>query len=211
MIDHATQNVCAMIPGTGAPDTVVIIGAHYDHLGQMGESVMFPGAHDNASGTATVLDLAYYFKHHPPYYTTLFTLFSGEEAGLMGSFAFVRDSLLDFSKLKLMLNIDLMGGGNDGFTMVNSDAENTQEFFQSMVDINDREHLVKEVRPRKNAFNSDHAPFVMKGLPAVFIYVMGGTTGGYHQPSDTEENCSLAAYHNTVTLFIKALEALPSK
>ena len=205
---HKTQNVCAMLRGVGAPDSLVIVGGHYDHLGQMGDAVMFPGAHDNASGTATVLDLAHYFKNHPPYYTMLFTLFSGEEAGLLGSLAFVKDSLFDFSKVKMMLNIDLMGGGDDGFTVVNSDADNTKDFFQSMVAMNEREHLVKEVKPRKNANISDHAPFILKGMPAVFVYTMGGKTGGYHQPDDTNENCSLSAYENIVSLFIRAIEQM---
>lgn len=204
--NHKTQNVCAMVRGTSAPDSLVIVGGHYDHLGQMGDEVIFPGAHDNASGTATVLDLARYFKNHPPYYTMVFTLFSGEEAGLLGSLAFVKDSLFDYSKVKMMLNIDLMGGGDDGFTVVNSDADNTKNFFQSMVDRNEREHLVKEIKPRKNANISDHAPFILKGMPAVFIYTMGGKTGGYHQPDDTNENCSLTAYEGIVRLFIKALE-----
>ncbi len=208
MKNHKTQNVCAMLRGVGAPDSLVIVGGHYDHLGQMGDAVMFPGAHDNASGTATVLDLAHYFMNHPPYYTMLFTLFSGEEAGLLGSLAFVKDSLFDFSKVKMMLNIDLMGGGDDGFTVVNSDADNTRDFFQSMVDMNEREHLVKEVKPRKNANISDHAPFILKGMPAVFVYTMGGKTGGYHQPDDTNDNCSLSAYENIVKIFIKALEDL---
>lgn len=206
--DHATQNVCAMIKGYGAPDTIVMVGGHYDHLGQMGDALVFPGAHDNASGTATVLDIAQYFKNHPPYYTMIFTLFSGEEAGLKGSFAFVKDSLFDYSKLKMMLNIDLMGGGDDGFTVVNADGENTAFFFQSMERINQRDHWVKTIRSRKNALNSDHAPFVLKGMPAVFVYVLGGHTGGYHQPDDTAENCSLTGYNNIVKLFIKALEEL---
>lgn len=208
MKNHKTQNVCAMLRGVGAPDSLVIVGGHYDHLGQMGDAVMFPGAHDNASGTATVLDIARYFKNHPPYYTMLFTLFSGEEAGLLGSLAFVKDSLFDFSKVKMMLNIDLMGGGDDGFTVVNSDADNTRDFFQSMVDMNEREHLVKEVKPRKNANISDHAPFILKGMPAVFVYTMGGKTGGYHQPDDTNDNCSLSAYENIVKIFIQAIEKL---
>lgn len=208
MKNHKTQNVCAMLRGVGAPDSLVIVGGHYDHLGQMGDAVMFPGAHDNASGTATVLDLAHYFKNHPPYYTMLFALFSGEEAGLLGSLAFVKDSLFDFSKVKMMLNIDLMGGGDDGFTVVNSDADNTRDFFQSMVDMNEREHLVKEVKPRKNANISDHAPFILNGMPAVFVYTMGGKTGGYHQPDDTNDNCSLSAYENIVKIFIQAIEKL---
>lgn len=207
---HNTQNVCAYIPGTEVPDSIIVIGAHYDHLGQMGDEIVFPGCHDNASGVATMLDMAHYFKAHPLRYTTVFVAFSGEEAGLMGSFFFVRDSLFNFSKVKLMLNLDLLCGGNDGFMVVNSQAENTKDFYNALLEINQKMSKkkggVKEIKSRPNAANSDHYPFAHKGMPAVFIYTLGGKTGGYHQPDDTPENASLKQYHNIVTLLIKGVE-----
>ena len=203
---HATQNVCAVIPGTRVLDSIIIIGAHYDHLGQMGDAVLFPGCHDNASGTATVLEMARYFKEHPPKYTTMFVLFSGEEAGLMGSLAFVNAKLFDFSKVKLMLNLDLLCGGDDGFTIVNSDGDNTKDFFNTLVEKNETEHWVAKVNPRKNANNSDHAPFVMNGMPGVFLYTLGGKTGGYHKPDDTSDNASLSAWPGIFKLLIYGLE-----
>ena len=124
----------------------------------------------------------------------------------MGSFFFVRDSLMDFSKVKLMLNLDLMCGGDDGFMVVNAQADNTRDFYNSLVEINNKDHKVKEIKSRANAANSDHYPFAHKGMPAVFIYTLGGRTGGYHQPSDTPENASLSQYHNIVSLLIKGLE-----
>ena len=207
---HNTQNVCAYIPGTEVSDSIIVIGAHYDHLGQMGDEIVFPGCHDNASGVATMLDMAQYFKEHPLRYTTIFVAFSGEEAGLMGSFFFVRDSLFDFSKVKLMLNLDLLCGGDDGFMVVNSQAENTKGFYNALLDINKamskKKGGVKEIKSRPNAANSDHYPFAKKGMPAVFIYTLGGKTGGYHQPDDTPENASLKQYHAIVTLLIKGVE-----
>ena len=205
---YETQNVCAIIRGSEVPDSLVIIGGHYDHLGQMGDEVLFAGAHDNASGTAAVLDMAQYFKTHAPRYTTIFVLFSGEEAGLLGSQHFVRDSLFDFSKVKLMLNMDLMCGGDDGFTVVNSDGEHTKAFYQSLVDRNQEWQRVKKVAPRKNANISDHAPFVLNGMPAVFIYTMGGKTGGYHQPDDTSENASLNCYYDIMNLLIWGVKSV---
>ncbi|MBR4787819.1 MAG: M28 family peptidase [Bacteroidales bacterium] len=204
--DYPTQNVCAVVKGTEYPDSLVIIGGHYDHLGQMGSDVLFPGCHDNASGTATVLEMAHYFKAHPLRYSTVFLLFSGEEAGLMGSSAFVRDSLLDFSKVKLMLNLDLLCGGDEGFTIVNATGDNTKDFFNSLVDKNENTHWVAKVNPRKNAANSDHYPFSAKGMPAVFLYTMGGKVGGYHAPSDLPENASLSAFTNIFNLLIYGLE-----
>ena len=209
---HNTQNVCAYIPGAEVPDSMVVIGAHYDHLGQMGEDIVFPGCHDNASGVATMLDMAHYFKEHPLRYTVIFVAFSGEEAGLMGSHFFVRDSLMDFSKVKLMLNLDLLCGGDDGFMVVNSQADNTKGFYDSLLALNKQMNKkkggVKEIKSRPNAANSDHYPFAHKGMPAVFVYTLGGKTGGYHQPDDTPENASLKQYHRIVSLLIKGVESM---
>lgn len=209
---HNTQNVCAYIPGTEVPDSIIVIGAHYDHLGQMGEDIVFPGCHDNASGVATMLDMAHYFKEHPLRYTTVFVAFSGEEAGLMGSSFFVRDSLFDFSKVKLMLNLDLLCGGDDGFMVVNSQADNTKGFYDNLLALNKQMNKkkggVKEIKSRPNAANSDHYPFAKKGMPAVFVYTLGGKTGGYHQPDDTPENASLKQYHRIAGLLIKGVEKM---
>lgn len=209
---HNTQNVCAYIPGAEVPDSMVVIGAHYDHLGQMGEDIVFPGCHDNASGVATMLDMARYFKEHPLRYTVIFVAFSGEEAGLMGSHFFVRDSLMDFSKVKLMLNLDLLCGGDDGFMVVNSQADNTKGFYDSLLALNKqlskKKGGVKEIKSRPNAANSDHYPFAQKGMPAVFVYTLGGKTGGYHQPDDTPENASLKQYHRIAVLLIKGVESV---
>ena len=205
---HPTQNVCGMVRGTVAPDSLVLVCGHYDHLGQMGESVIFPGAHDNASGASTVLDMAAHYRQHPPRYTTVFVLFSGEEAGLMGSLAFVKDSLFDFSKVKMVLNIDLMCGGDDGIMMVNATGDNTHHFYDAMVAYNNEAHCVKEVKSRSNAANIDHYPFTMKGMPAVFIYTLGGRNGGYHDPYDVCDKCGLEPYEGIVHLLIHSLDAL---
>lgn len=205
---HPTQNVCGMVRGAEVPDSLVLVCGHYDHLGQMGESVIFPGAHDNASGASTVLDMAAHYRQHPPRYTTLFVLFSGEEAGLMGSLAFVKDSLFDFSKVKMVLNIDLMCGGDDGIMMVNATGDNTHHFYDAMVAYNKEAHCVKEVKSRSNAANSDHCPFTMKGMPAVFIYTLGGRSGGYHNPYDVCDQCGLEPYDGIVRLLIHSLDEL---
>ncbi len=205
---YATQNVCAQIPGTQMPDSFVVIGAHYDHLGQMGDEVLFPGCHDNASGVATLLDMAAGFQQEPLRYTVLLTLFSGEEAGLLGSSRFVQDSLLDFSRIALMLNLDLLCGGDEGITLENVYETETARFFKTLDSLNKRSSLLPKVNPRKNAPNSDHYPFSLKGVPAVFFYTNGGKTGTCHQPDDTSENASLSACPGIVRLLTETLRIL---
>ncbi len=205
---YATQNICAQIQGTQEPDSFVVIGAHYDHLGQMGDDVLFPGCHDNASGVATLLDMAAGFKQNPLRYTVLLTLFSGEEAGLLGSSRFVQDSLLDFSRIALMLNLDLLCGGDEGITVENVYETETARFFRTLDSLNRKYSLLPKVNPRKNAPNSDHYPFSRKGVPAVFVYTLGGRTGTCHQPDDTSENASLSACPGIVRLLNETLRML---
>lgn len=202
---HETQNVCFKVEGTRYPDSLIVFTAHYDHLGCMGDSVIFHGAHDNASGTSAVMDFARHFAQNPAEYTTIFLLFSGEESGLRGSRYFVENPLVDLSKVKLVLNLDMFCGGDEGFTVVNSDGENTKWFYDNLVRINDEQHLVSQVKPRSNAANSDHYFFSLK-CPAIFIYTMGGRYGGYHHFTDTCDRCGLENYNRIFSLILQALE-----
>lgn len=202
-----TQNVCFKIEGTQHPDSLVVFTAHYDHLGAMGDSVIFFGAHDNAAGTSAVLDFARHFSQNRPVYTTVFLLFSGEESGLRGSRYFVENPLIDFDKVKLVLNLDMFCGGEEGFTVVNYDSEGTKPFYDNLVKINEEQHLVTKVNPRVNAANSDHY-FFSQHCPAIFIYTMGGRYGKYHHFLDTCENCGLESYGKIFSLILQAVENL---
>ena len=105
---YKTQNVIAYIKGKNQPDSFLVFTAHYDHLGMMGKNTYFPGANDNASGTATVLDLARYYSRpeNKPYYSMAFMLFTGEEAGLLGSEYYTNNPLFPLKKTKFVLNLD---------------------------------------------------------------------------------------------------------
>lgn len=201
---HHTQNVAAFVPGTRYKDSLVVFMGHYDHVGQVG-SVYYPGAHDNASGASTVLDLARHFAAHPAEYTTVFLFFSGEESGLMGSKYFAKNPLIDLTKVKYMVNIDLFCGGDDGIIVFNAQAENTKAIFEKMKAVNAERGYVADIEPRKNSANSDHYPFTEKGCPAIFILTKGGAYGGYHSPTDTCEACRINKYNDVWNLLMETL------
>lgn len=202
---HKTQNVCGYIEGNGDTDSLIVFTAHYDHLGTMGDELMFPGAHDNASGVAMILDFARYYCENNPHYNTLFLFFSGEEAGLRGSTFFVDNTPVDLEKIKVLFNLDLLCGGDDGITLVNSTSDETSFYYDRMVKLNDEKGYLKTIRKRENAANSDHFPF-SKYCPAIFIYTMGGKTGNYHSYDDTCENCGLENYYSIFDLILYAIE-----
>ncbi len=194
---YATQNIYGYIPGE--VDTMIVFGAHYDHLGTMGDSVYFPGAHDNGSGVASLLDLSRMAVFERPYYTYVFCFFSGEEAGLRGSKYAVEHPVFDFSKVRLFINIDMFCGGDEGIMVFNADAPETAPFVERLEKLNKVLEVAPEIRHRQNRPNSDHWWF-SQHMPALYFLSMGQPYGGYHDPADTCNRCGLEHYLNYITL-----------
>jgi aminopeptidase YwaD len=179
-----TQNVLGFVPGTEKPDSFIVFTAHYDHLGKMGEQTLFPGANDNASGTAMLLYLAKYYAAHPQKYSMAFMAFSGEEAGLVGSFYYVNYPLFPLQQIRFLVNMDMMGDATKGITVVNAPA-NPREF--ALLDsINMRNKYLPAIVKRDQTRNSDHYPFSDMGVNAVFVYT-NGIKPYYHDIKDKPE------------------------
>ncbi|GAA4456077.1 M28 family metallopeptidase [Rurimicrobium arvi] len=186
--DAPSKNVIGYIPGTEFADSFIVLTAHYDHLGKMGARAIFPGANDNASGTAFNLALAKYFAGKPPRYSVAFIATSGEEAGLLGSQYYVQHPVFPLEQIKLLINIDLMSDASDGITIVN--AVQQRRAFDTLSRINRSMQLLSAVKSRDNAPNSDHFPFTQAGVPALFIYANGGK-GYYHDVFDKPKEWSM--------------------
>lgn len=201
--NYRTRNVVGMVKGTSTSDSTIVISAHFDHLGLLGKKVYFPGANDNASGTTFMLNLVRHYAQNPPKYNTVFIAFSGEEIGLLGSKAFVKQPLIDLSKIKFLLNFDLAGTGEDGIKVVNGKVFRPQ--FDQLVKLNDVYKLVPKVEIRGEACKSDHCPFYELGVPSFFIYTLGGTPA-YHDIYDRPENLPLTAFENYFKLMVKFIQ-----
>jgi hypothetical protein len=189
---HArVDNVLAYLPGK--TDQYIIIGAHYDHLGrgdsnslapsQIGQ--IHPGADDNASGTAGVLELARMFAPMKGQLDRgiLFASFSGEELGLLGSAEWVKEPTLPLDKCIAMLNMDMIGrikdnkvyiGGVGTGTTFKADLEQAQKQSNSGF---------KFEYSAGGYSASDHTSFVAKKIPVLFFF--SGLHSDYHKPSDT--------------------------
>ncbi len=198
--DYKTQNVIGYIEGKIHPDSFFVFTAHYDHLGRMGTQIYFPGANDNASGTAMITDLArhYSIPENRPDYSIVFMAFSGEEAGLVGSTYYADNPLFPLENIKFLINLDLVGSGSDGITVVNSSV--FTEAYNSLVTINNNKKYLKEIKKRGESCNSDHCPFYKKGVPAIFIYTRGKECSEYHTPDDKAENLPLTEYEDLFRL-----------
>lgn len=194
---HENKNLIGYIKGK-KQDSTIVFSAHYDHLGMQGNA-MFPGASDNASGTSMVLYLAKYFSTHKPPCNIFFILFSGEEAGLLGSKYFTDHPTFDIRKIKMLINIDIMGSAENGITVVNGEV--FKEKFERLKNINLSKKYLPEVHIRGKAKNSDHYYFSEKGISSFFIYSMGGA-GFYHDIFDKANTVTLTHYDDVAKLLI---------
>jgi len=189
-----TQNIIGFVEGKKYPDKYFVFTAHYDHLGMMGNKAYFPGANDNGSGSSMILDLARHFSlaENQPDYSIAFMAFSGEEAGLFGSKYYSENPLFPLEKIKLLINLDMVGTGSDGITVVNSGIY--KDLLEQMRQINEKNGYLKQIKQRGEACNSDHCPFYQKGVKSVFIYTMGEEHLDYHTIYDDAKDFPFTAY-----------------
>ncbi len=199
---YELENIIGFIEGKSTPDSFIVFSAHYDHLGQMGRDVYFPGANDNASGVAMMLSLARYFskEQNKPDCSLVFIAFSAEETGLWGSRYFVANPFFNINKIKILVNLDLVGTGEEGINIVNGKV--FTRYTNLIHDINEQNAYLRKVKRRGPAANSDHFPFYVNGVPSFFIYTLGGITE-YHNPEDKAETLPLTEFDDLTELLIQ--------
>jgi Peptidase family M28/PDZ domain/PA domain len=185
------NNVLAYLPGK--TDEHVIIGAHYDHLGrgnydslapsQIGQ--IHPGADDNASGTAGVLELARLFAPMKGELQRgiLFASFAGEELGLLGSAHWVQKPTLPLEKAVAMLNMDMIGRIKDDKVYIG--GVGTGSTLKGVLEQAQSKSNFKVEYSLGGYSASDHTSFVTKKIPVLFFF--SGLHSDYHKPSDTWE------------------------
>lgn len=190
---HRTQNVIAYVEGSEYPDSFLVFTAHYDHLGKMGKEAIFRGANDNASGVTMLLNLAKYYAmpENQPRYSMAFIAFAGEEIGLEGSFYYVEHPVFPLSSIHFLVNLDILGTGDEGITVVNGAVH--EEEFDWLKELNEQHQYLPLVKKRGKAAISDHYPFSEAGVPCLYIYTMGGIKA-YHDVYDVPETLPLTKF-----------------
>ncbi|MFH1143898.1 MAG: M28 family peptidase [Candidatus Eisenbacteria bacterium] len=170
------RNVVGAIGGSDPAlrDEIIVIGGHMDHLGADARGLVFPGANDNASGSAVVMELARAFAASPlpPRRTIVFTTFAGEEQGLVGSEAFVEHPPIDLARAVAMINFDMAGHG-DGTVGIGGGEFYPQimHAFQATLDSTAAKNLI--VARAWGGEGSDHAPFRRAGIATCNIWSEG--------------------------------------
>jgi Zn-dependent M28 family amino/carboxypeptidase len=200
------KNVVGIVPGRDLAlrDETVVVGAHYDHLGRVGDEV-YPGADDNASGTAVVTALARGFAAAGGAPRTLvFALFGAEELGLIGSGHYVKQPSRPLDRTVAMVNLDMVGRLRDGRLTVGG-VDSAAGFNEIVGGAATAESL--NVTPRPSPFGpSDHARFYRAGVPVLFFHT--GSHADYHRPSDTADKIDTAGMARVAAMAVRVVERL---
>ena len=198
----ATENVLAFIEGSEKPEEILVISAHYDHVGMKGDQI-YNGADDDASGTSAVMEIAQAFKlakqdGNGPKRSVLFINLTAEEKGLFGSMWYVEHPLFPLENTIADLNIDMVGRVDEahlenpnfiyliGSDKLSSDLhEISEQANKKYVNLDLDYTYNQEGDPNRFYYRSDHYNFAKNNIPVIFYF--NGVHEDYHQPSDTAD------------------------
>ncbi len=210
------ENIAAILPGRGSlASEVIVLGAHYDHLGYGGEGSMkpnvhaiHPGADDNASGDAGVMNAAELLRDSltdvPDRRTILFALFSGEERGLAGSGFFVNHSPVAVSSIKAMVNLDMVGAmREDKITAFGTDSAAQ---WKALVDTAGAGSNLKITETGDGYGPSDQTSFYAAKVPVLHFFT--GAHERYHTPEDVADAVNFAGEARIVRLIVNVMSPL---
>ena len=195
------ENVLAFIEGSDLKEEIVVITAHYDHLG-MHENIVFNGADDDGSGTAATMEIAEAFmiakkEGNGPRRSILIMTVSGEEKGLLGSKYYTDNPIYPLENTVANLNIDMIGRVDDwhengdyvyliGSDMLSMDLHNlSEEVNKKYIGINLDYRFNSEDDPNQYYYRSDHYNFAKNNIPVIFYF--NGVHEDYHKKTDTVE------------------------
>ncbi len=207
------KNVIAVLEGEGPhADETIVIGAHYDHLGMGGNGSLAPwtkeihnGADDNASGTATLMEVAHQLatSGKKPQRRIVFMAFTGEERGLLGSAHYTKQPRFPLDKTIAMFNLDMVGRLSDDKLIVYGTG--TAKEFDPLVEAQAKEFGFKLTKHAGGFGPSDHSSFYAKKIPVLHLFT--GTHSDYHRPSDDSPKLNIEGMQRIAALLVNIVHA----
>ena len=213
------NNVVGVIPGSDPElkDEFIVLGAHYDHLGwkvTKRDTVVYNGADDNASGTASIMEIGRNLSADRSSLgrSVIIVAFDGEESGLVGSRAFLRDSVLSPHRIRLMFSLDMVGmvKVNKGLDLIGIKMLDDYEYL--ITELSNKHDLDIAKARRRLVQGTDTAPFGELGIPSVHAFT--GLTPTYHKPEDEAQTldydgmASVVNYMTDVALFLSSADRI---
>ena len=210
------RNVIAAFDGADPrlKDEWIVIGAHYDHLGEGGSSSLAPGekaihngADDNASGVSVVLSAARAFAGGPrPARSVLFMAFTGEESGLLGSTYFVGHPTIA-GRMTAMINLDMVGRLGAGPLIVY--GVDTAEQWRTLVEPAATRAGIAIATRGEGYGPSDHTAFYTKDIPVLHLFT--NTHGDYHKPTDDVDKIDGAGLEKVTRMVVEITSAVAAR
>jgi Zn-dependent M28 family amino/carboxypeptidase len=207
----SSANVVGRIPGRGATPKLILVTAHYDHLG-LRNGVLYPGADDNASGVAALLAAARYFARNPPRHPMMFVAFDAEEIGLRGARAFLSSGLVTPEEIGLLVNLDMVSrsSANEIFA---AGTAHSPWLTPLLEEVQGRSAItIRLGHDRAGSaaggledwtHQSDHGVFHDAGVPFVYFGVEDHPDN--HEPTDTLERINPRFYGDVADMIVEAL------
>ena len=215
------ENVLGYIEGTDLKEELIVVTAHYDHLGKH-DSLIFNGADDDASGTVAAMEIAEAFmlakkEGSAPRRSVLIMAVSGEEKGLLGSKYYTDNPVYPLENTIANLNIDMIGRigdfkKNENYVYLIGSDMLSQELHNISEEVN-KKHIGleldytfnKEDDPNRYYYRSDHYNFAKNNIPVIFYF--NGIHEDYHKPTDTIEKINFKKIEKiTRLIFLTAWE-----
>ncbi len=195
----------------GKSENVIIISAHYDHVG-INNSEIFNGADDNASGVAVILASAKYFMENKPLNTLLFVAFDAEEMGLQGAYSFLDNPPIPRELIKLNINLDMVShndkselyaAGTFKSPAIKDIIQNADQNTGISIKFG---HDQPDMGKDDWTMQSDHGPFAKENIP--FLYFGVEDHNDYHKPSDDFDNINANFFYSASTAILKSIISL---
>ena len=214
------KNVIGVLEAEGPlANETIIVGAHYDHLGMGGQGSLAPwtkeihnGADDNASGTASLLEVAHQLTQSDfkPKRRIVFIAFSGEERGLLGSARYVREPRFPLKDTVAMVNMDMVGRLTKNKLIIQ--GTKTADIMDDLIERINKTYEFDLTKKPGGMGPSDHQSFYLKGIPVLHLFT--GLHTNYHRPSDDVELLNLKGIDRItqmVTQIVQDLDKLPKR
>lgn len=206
MLNKDSHNIIAWLPGTdGSQEEYYTFIAHYDHLDLMGRDNVYPGANDNASGSAMLMTLAKYFSRHRPAHSIQFIWLDAEETNLLGSFYYCDNPVRPLDKIKFVIDLDMVADNSDHLST--ECTENGMEELEQLRKLNaDGTFPPFEIALEEFTDVSDQYTFGEYGVPAVYFSTEGDYYKDYHTPRDTFDNSTDSNFDRLFSLITRYIK-----
>jgi hypothetical protein len=209
-VDDAA-NVAGIIPGREASGRTIVVSAHYDHVG-IRNGKIYPGADDNASGVAALIECARYLQRQPPRHTIVFAAFDAEELGFQGATTFVRTPPVPLSSIALDINFDMVSRNSRGeifaagtyhYPSLRPILDDIQRRTQIKIQFGHDSPPPLQRRMDDWTLQSDHGVFHQIGVP--FVYFGVEDHPDYHAPTDTADRIDPAFFGRVAEMLLDAV------